>query len=141
MNFSTTCKFCHKPITLEIDDSYDVIADPHKLIPLSSCNHCADVRVSKRNLEERLKAQCYAIQLLKSARVPVPDKARSNLEFLTKEYAKMVAKWNRNDGMLWDEGIVDALLARPQDWGPIVGRLWRMYKDWRQSQSQQEMPV
>lgn len=137
MNYSTSCKFCKRPITVEVDDDYAKLGDPYKILPLACCNHCGDVRVMKRNLEDQLKAQCYSIQLLKSAKVPIPDKAKSNLELLTKEYATMVSKWNFSEGMLWDEGIVDALCANPQGWGNIIGRIWRIHKNWQQQHSQQ----
>lgn len=135
MRYGTTCKFCKKPITIEIDDSYDVLGDPQKLIPLAACNHCADVRVKRRNLESALQRQCSAIQLLNSAGVKVPEKARKNLTYLAQQYAKMIADWNHTKDTAWDDAIVDALLQKPQDWGNIIARLWKMQGDWKQRQS------
>lgn len=123
---ATHCKFCKIPITLEIADDYDVLADPRKLIPLASCNHCADLRVERRNIEGSLGSQCAAIGLIKSARKELPRNARINIDILTKQYARLIARWNRLEGMAWEEGIVDAILDDPHHWGDVAGRMWKM---------------
>lgn len=135
MKYSTNCKFCKKPITLTIDDSYNTLADPLKILPLACCNACADVRVLKRNLEKRIAHICN--QLIFSTRkadAASTDKARTALTHWTKEYAKMIVQLHGKDGCCWDEAVVETILASPNQWGEVLGRLWTMYRQWAKEQ-------
>lgn len=137
MKHATNCKFCQRPITVEIDDTYAGLGDPFKILSFATCNRCSDLRVERRRLEYHLRRVCSGLEILKSAKVVIPDKARANLVAITRQYAEMVSRWNNMKGMLWEEAIVDALLQDPHHWGDIIGRLWRMHKDWRQHEAQQ----
>jgi hypothetical protein len=128
MKHSTECKFCHRPITLEIDDTYSELGDPHGLIKIACCNQCSDAREWRRSLEFALGRQCAALSLLKSAKEGIPDKARNNLIFLTKNYARMIARWHQKEGFSWEESIVDAIIADPHHWSDVVSRMWGMFR-------------
>lgn len=125
----TTCQFCKKPITLEIADSYDEVSDPHKLIPLACCNHCADIRVERRSLEAKIKFICKMRLLDSSRATKAYEKDRSALEKLLKQYAHLIARWHFMDGMSWDEAALDLIMDKPAHWFDILGTLWRIFKD------------
>ncbi len=126
MKYGTNCKFCKKPITIEIDDAYAELGDPYKLLPMAACNRCADLRVQKRNIEGQLGSLCASISVAKGSKDGMPKNAKSNVERLTKIYASLIARWNNLDGMAWEPGIVDAIIADPHHWGDISHRMWQM---------------
>lgn len=131
MKHATTCKFCHMPITVEINDSYDPELDPRNLLPLAACNWCADVRVSRRGIEAALSRVCRNFQMLGST--PTSEqrtKAADTLTNLTQAYARMIARWHHHEGCAWDQECVNLLMDRPDKWTEIISVLWSMYRDW-----------
>ena len=137
---STSCKFCHRPITVEIDDDYASLGDPFKIIPLASCDHCADLRVERRGLEFRLARASSIVSLLPVGEAKKREAMRAILERLTRAYAKLIARWHRMDGELWEPGIVDQIMDNPLKWGNTIGHMWRAFKDWQRSQAQASLP-
>lgn len=125
----TTCKFCRKPITISISDSYDYLADPHKLIPLAACNQCADLRVERRSIESKVKFICKMRQLDNNRAIKGADRDRVALEKLLKQYANMIARWHFMQGMTWDDAALDLIMDKPAHWFDILGTLWRIFKD------------
>lgn len=135
MKYATHCKFCKKPITIQIDDSYDALGDPLKILPLAACNACADLRVLRRNLEKTIATICNRLIFSSGkADAAVLQKSRTALTHWTKEYAKMVAQFHGTDGSCWDEAIVETILESPNQWGEVLGRLWTMYRQWAKEQ-------
>ena len=129
--FQATCKFCKRNLILIIDEAYPAQLDPYRLISLAACDHCADLRVTRRRLEARLQKICSNL-----AACPVTKLAergqevKDTLTKLTKEYASMIAKFNGMSGMMWDEEFVNLLLEKPGQWADILTRCWRMFKDY-----------
>ena len=122
MKFGTHCKFCKKPITLEIDENYDALGDPQKLIPMACCNYCADIRELRRKLERKVQVVCTMLELAgKSSEA----KSREALVRLTKDYATMISKWTGKVNR-WDEAVVDALLKDPHHFGDPLTRMWKI---------------
>jgi hypothetical protein len=130
MKHATNCKFCKIPISVSIDDSYAELRDPFKLIQIAACNRCADLRITKRKLEGKIKivVMGYALSSAKEAR-EIELKIREVLTDYTKQYAHLIAVWHKRDGMLWDEEVVNSLIDRPKYWGDSLKRLWTMFKD------------
>lgn len=129
MLHATSCQFCKLPITLEIEDGYAGLGDPHKLIPMASCNHCADLRVCRRTLEGKLRTVCRVIQMSgQNATDTLKSNTKKSLTRLTQDYAKMIARWHRLEGMAWDEECVNQLMEHPEQWGEIVSQLWKTFK-------------
>jgi hypothetical protein len=127
--FGTTCKFCKTPITLSIDDAYDAISDPQKIIPLACCNRCADLRVEKRKLESQIQHVCTLFRLSpKKYDSDTITKTKGALTRLTQDYAKMICRWNRMEGMAWEESVVEQLIEHPESWADVIGRLWKVFK-------------
>jgi hypothetical protein len=140
MKFATQCQFCQKPITLIFDDEYiEMIQDVETiqlrvdgkditLIDLAACNHCADVRVDRRNIEDRIEGVC--VNFARSKQTPERRNATKNaLTALTKAYAAMIARWHCKQGMAWDAECVELLLDKPEHFPKIISVLWDLFKD------------
>ena len=141
MNYSTTCKFCKLPITVEVAPDYSIEHDPNKLLPLACCNLCADVRVAKRLLEAKLSKVMRTYQLLGSE--PKPDrrnKTEAALTKLTQEYARNISKWHKRQGCVWDAECVNMMLDKPERWPEILSVLWKLYRDWEKEQDAKRIP-
>ena len=129
MKHALHCKFCKKPITVEIDDAYLELGDPYKLLPMALCNHCADLRVRKRQIEARVKS--VAMLLIQCGdKVPesVCQVATGRLHTQTQDYAKLIADWHNMSGMAWDEGIPGLILSKPDRWADILAGCWKHFK-------------
>lgn len=138
MNHATTCKFCKLPITVTIDDDYAALGDPYKLIPLGACNHCSDVRVERRRLETKISMAVS--RMVRAGKLDEDEKKEhaEGLSLLLKDYARMIARWHRKEGMCWDDEIVNSVMKFPEKWTEFLGRLWRMYRLWAR---QEELAV
>lgn len=129
MKHPTSCKFCKKSIVLEIDDSYDVLGDPRKIIPLAACNRCADLRVRRRNLEDA--ANKVAMRLVQAGdKVSSELSANSREAFtkITKKYTILIADWVNSTAPFWDQTIVELLMEKPDRWPTILQQCWKLYK-------------
>lgn len=132
MKHATHCQFCKMPITVEADDSYAALGDPFKLLPLAACNQCADLRVSRRRIEAKVRFLSRVIQMAgNNATDTLLKSSRETLTKLTQDYAKMIARWNKLEGMAWDEECVNQIMDHPERWGDILSQLWKTF---RQSQ-------
>lgn len=130
MNHATNCKFCKKPITIEIDESYAELGDPYKLIQMASCNSCADIRAERRSLEAKIKYTCgMRVASKKKTSETETSKARTLLEKLLKQYANMIARFHFMQGMSWDDECLEAIMEHPENWSEILSRLWKMFRD------------
>jgi hypothetical protein len=127
MKIGASCKFCKKPITLTIDDSYNAVSDPMKLIPLASCNRCSDLRVERRVLEKKIEFICMMRHLDKKLALSKFAEHRAALEKLCQQYANMIARWHNKEGMAWDDACLDQIMEQPKQWSDVVSRLWKMF--------------
>lgn len=142
MKHATHCKFCKIPITVEIDDGYEKHGDPYKLLPMACCNECADVRVLRRSITRKIQFTCRILQMAgTNATDEMISKSRKALTSLTQAYAKMISRWNKTEGMAWDEEIVNQLIEQPDQWGVIITQMWKMYKDSVAQKEQHECVV
>jgi hypothetical protein len=126
------CKFCHKPLVLEVDDAYDELADPHHLIPLSACNRCADFRQRRRELVEGIRSVCLDI-----ARAPgrmqnrLKEEIKEPLALLLKKYLKLANTWHGADAA-WDQALIEQTLLDPQKYLDVLERIWNTTRTGRQ---------
>ena len=134
MIHGTTCRFCKRPITPEIDDNYSGLGDPYKILPMACCNFCSDIRVERRVVEEKIQRACRALSSLSVSDTKGRDNMRALLEKLTKKYARMIARWYGNEGSLWDEGVLEVLMKQPNQWPDALGKLWSSFRHWQQQQ-------
>lgn len=130
MKHALHCKFCKKPITVEIDDAYAELGDPMKLLPMACCNPCADLRVKRRNIEENIKAVAMILVQCKG-KVPqaISQMASEQLRVKTQAYCKLIAEWHDMSGMAWDENIPAAIMDHPDMWYSVLERLWKIFKE------------
>lgn len=129
MNHQTTCKFCKKPITVQVDDAYAELGDVFKLLTLACCNRCADLRVKRRNLEDGIKKIVNPlIAKFGNASVEESNMARAALVTLTKKYTAMVADWLHSTTPWWDVTIVDSIMEKPDKWTLFIEQCWKMYE-------------
>jgi hypothetical protein len=135
MTHETTCKFCHKPIFLTVDDSYPALKDPYKLFTLAACNACADRRERRRNIEEHIRKVCLNFMASNCDPSEAP-KARNTLEILTKKYTALVAEWVGSTTPWWDREIVDTLIEKPKHVASVLSMCWRRYEDNNQQRVQ-----
>lgn len=136
-----SCKFCAKVLTLEIDDGYDVLADPFKLVGLAACNRCADLRVRRRTLNTTLCKIAAHLQHDRSKENV--DEARQGFTMLIKRYLILVSDWTKGTsigwsrhntaeaivdpqrfGLAWDDQIVEMLVKDPTQIADVISRLW-----------------
>ena len=130
MKHALNCKFCQKPITVEIDDTYAELGDQLKLLPLACCNNCADIRNLRSKLERKIQAVCTLVHMAGNhATTELINKSRNTLIGLTKDYARMISQWHHMDGMAWDEECVNLLIDKPDKWNLIIGELWKLFRD------------
>ena len=134
MRHACTCKFCQTPITVSVDDDYAKLGDPYKILKLATCNFCADIRVERRRLDERIARCCRNLSLLPEGESKARDKLKLAMEKLTKHYAELVCRWHHAQGSMWEEEILNSILDKPLEWPHIIGRLWTMFRQWRDSQ-------
>jgi hypothetical protein len=129
MKYGTTCKFCLNPITIDIDDDYAALGDPYKLLPMACCNRCADIRVERRQLEDKIKFVCKMRELDPKLAVQRREKDRATLERLLKKYSNLIARWHFKEGMCWDDAVLETIMETPKQWFDVLGKLWKMFRE------------
>jgi hypothetical protein len=120
MKHATTCKFCRKPLVLEIDDAYLELGDPLKIIPLAACDPCADVRNKISSIEMNIGKLCIAL-----CRNPSDDqigRARKGLDTLCNQYAMAIAEVNHAEQYLADPEFAKWLAEKPGQWTQILSK-------------------
>lgn len=119
------CKFCGKAISVEIDDGYSKLGDPFKLMRMASCNPCADMRTKKRDLEFQITALCRHLIFCQGKNRDNEVNHKRDLMFrLTKDYATVVAQWEKAKTVVWDAEFPEQLLNNPENIRTIVGKYW-----------------
>lgn len=128
MKTETTCKFCKKGIEVEIDDEYADLGDPFNLLPMASCNRCADLRMRRMRLLDMIRA--LAMTLLgernEAALDELKGEMRETAQKLVRKFRELAEDWHHGDCGPWDETMVDALLNGPKYYGNVLGRIWRL---------------
>lgn len=122
MKVEAKCKFCHRPITLTIDDLYAATRDHLGLIPLACCNFCGDFYTERRLLFEKIRKN--ALMLL-SGVVKKDDKPKSHeiLSALMKRYMRLLADFKGVPVPDWDEQIVDHIMQSPGNYSEVLSRI------------------
>lgn len=125
MKHATNCKFCKRPITVEVEDAYAELGDPFKLIQLLCCDHCADLRIERRKLERDIKNKCVGMFQVGPKKAKLKEKEnREFLKYTTQKYAELIARWHEKEGMAWDDAIVDTLIENPERWSTVLASMW-----------------
>lgn len=129
MKHATNCKFCKKPITLEIDDSYYSLKDPLGIIQMACCNRCADLRIKRRSLEDKIQKTVFPL-IVKGNKATDEERmlCRQILIELTKKYTALIAEWLNASTPWWDQSIVDSIMEMPNLWNSFIVQCWKMYR-------------
>lgn len=130
MRKAVNCKFCHNPITVEIDDDYAALGDPFKLVSFACCNRCADLREERRLVTDRIRKVAMAYASVTKKTDATKQATRNSLLKLCQQYARLVAAFHGKEGSAFDEASVDLMLEQPHKWGEILSRYWKMYREW-----------
>jgi len=135
MIYERHCKFCGVPLRLDVDDDYAALGDPHKLIPLASCDRCADFRVKRRMLFERIASAVRLMCLMSSQDNQGKELAQDAIRMLLKRWLKLLSEYRHCNAPEWDESLLEAIVAKPQNLWDAVRRASMTV------QAQQEMAV
>lgn len=133
MNHATTCKFCRIPITVTINDEYAKLGDPYKLLPLASCNRCADLRQQRRSLEDRFRRASRIVSLCGSDS-DQRQTMKGVLQRLCVAYADLVIRWKRVSPMDQDtikamaDDAVNGILDKPDALNVVLNTFWQLIK-------------
>ena len=126
----TTCKFCRKPITVEIAVSYAEIGDPLKIIPLAACDRCSDLREERRKLESKIRVVSMTYAAMGGSKSKeIASRYMGIFEKVLMDYANMIARWHFMDGKCWDDVAVQTIMEHPEAWPKVVQTLWVIFKD------------
>lgn len=140
MNHTTTCRFCHKPITLEIDDDYAALGDPLNVLKLAACDHCAVLRVNRKRLEEKIQRACSYLEFLGTSDAKQRSILRNILLSLSRKYGQLIVSWHNETGN-FDSPVIAAKLADdPSNWKEHLSEYWSIFPQWRDNKPQSTLP-
>lgn len=137
MKLPTECRYCHKPLEIEVDDAYAGLAsaegvgplgDPMRLIKLASCSECAALRVERRELEEQI-AQCANLLFCLDDRDSRQREQLSKiLGLLTDAYQNLITKWLNVEALHWESDPKQAIVRNPRESEKVLKQLWQESK-------------
>lgn len=122
------CKLCGRPITVSIDETYYELGDHLKLIPMATCNRCADIRVGIRNSETIVERVCRRLDE-KSIK---EEAAAKVLTSVLKNYTNFLSSSMRQS-CVFDETVVSVLMKAPREWATILTRYRRGQREARRA--------
>lgn len=128
MTHGLNCKFCQKPISVEVDDDYAALGDPYKILHLACCNFCGEVREERRKIYDKLKRALTWLEVAGDSKT-VRDNSAELLTILTKRLMRLIGKWYAVPDLIWEEAIVDQIMAGPKKAHVVLASMWRMGKE------------
>lgn len=130
MTLTAKCKMCGKPLTLECDDSYQADHDPFKLIPLATCNRCADYRIERRAITFYIKRLCEQLIFRYYTKIESKDLEliKNALRDLLKKYMRCMAYYRLMPVPEWEEAILDDMIAKPRLFCDVLAQIPGMFK-------------
>lgn len=107
-----TCKLCGVGMEIGISIDYDFVSDPQKILPLATCNRCADLRERRRKITEAID-RCMTRLVAMSPKELNEQKEdyRRTLIVLVKSLCRVAADFNELDEESFDPEIVEQLLV------------------------------
>lgn len=127
MRIEAKCKFCSRPLSLSVDDEYAKLGDPYQLIKFSACNPCADFQLARRSIAESMRKRCLPL-IGRKLTEEAQTKHCEAFTLLVKRFMRLYSEKLHQPMPDWDEGIVDALLATPGNYGDILARIPQMFQ-------------
>lgn len=120
------CKFCQRPIRVEVDDAYAGANDPFKLYALAACNPCADYMAARAPLYRRIenKALVLSQRILRGEDL---DKFKETIRGSLKALMRLHADHLGVPIPDWDEEILESLCRKPLEVRAVVQWIYKMY--------------
>ncbi len=122
------CKFCSIDLVLDCDEEYAKMRDPHNLLPLVCCTRCADLRVRRRAIFERVQAMCacFGEQSERQSLHELRAAARPLIRKTMVAWYELSQEWHRVTNGSWDEFCVDSIVDSPSHFESILGKVWHL---------------
>jgi hypothetical protein len=118
MKATIPCKVCRREITLDIDDTYGQYGDPHNIVPLATCNRCADLRDRRNRIYDAIYRAC--LDLLQRPNEDQRGKIAVRLTTATHRYARLLNEYHPGQVIVWTEAWPERLMEHPKQWRQIL---------------------
>ena len=144
MKVETKCKFCHRPIVMEVDQAgFENPAINAKLwLTQVSCNSCANYYCKRKTIGEGIISAC--VILANARRLGADQKIESaiceKLTSLTKKLAEHVCGFHRLETQ-WDADMVDTLMRSPEKSSTVLNIYIRGVRIIREQMSQPSVTI
>lgn len=127
-----TCKFCHTPGAVEIEESKDVEISIAKWVSMLACNRCADYHSERLVCSAAVRGIAIAFMQLKSAlsanELEVPTAMRQAFQRRcakwTKRFVTNAANFYRRVPA-WEPEMVEQIMEKPERWGDTLAQIFR----------------
>lgn len=108
------CRICKNAIVVKVADDYPWPTED--LLKLATCNRCYDMRERRESATRRVKSNCeWVIQHPKATHEQL-NRAKTNLETATKDYAIVIAEYYGSKTLVWSEMFAENLMENPIKW-------------------------
>lgn len=131
MTVTYDCKFCHRPGSMDIDESELKDLDVHleTWVPILCCERCGAYEEGKRAILKQVLDfvrwwQCAGSKARESKKVDT----RQTLDILTKDWVELVAEYFERPET-WDGAIVDELMEAPDNAYATLMRALKMVRN------------
>lgn len=120
---ATVCKFCKRPLELIVEKSYLAMGDPHKLLPMASCDNCYEFRIKRRHIVD---AFWKIVPLLDRGLVRRREDiqaVREKIDWLLRRYVRAFAEYQHTTEPAFDEAMVDSVMGCPTRFQDVMARV------------------
>lgn len=128
MKQSTHCRFCHIPMSVDIDENYDRTGDPLQIMKLATCNRCADLRTRFNGIRNAIKNLCMVLVQTNKLSEEDQEKTTRAMTVLFERYAKLIADWNKVPIPTIDPTVIKTLIANPGRFEIFLRNIWDQYR-------------
>lgn len=139
MKYLAKCQFCKKPLVIELsgqgytDEEIALgLEQTSQLADQICCNACGDLRVNQRRAFEPIVKLAMYAALLQGSPTDWNNEqteVRERMARLLREFVAISARSLKKPEIEIEDSIVQAILDKPKEVRPVLGRLWRMMRD------------
>lgn len=128
-SIESKCPHCGAHIVLKYDpELYAPISDPLKLVNRSCCNRCNILKNQHDKIIDALEQLAHRIRMCDDPKAKMQN-LREKSEVALKAYVRIVCDRERLEPVMdWDEGILDAFVARPKEISEVIAGIWSAVK-------------
>ena len=149
MTVAAKCKFCQKPLSLEVDEEFMLLGNPdppkpgrrrvalpvefslEKLLAVACCNRCGDHKVANRELAKKIKRVCLAFDAVRNPSKASKDRFQGIIEALTKQYVRLVGDYLGLPDLAWEADMADMIVDSPDNYGHVLRAIWKTGREAR----------